>query len=516
MTMARFKSVNMSPRFLPVVLEQQLIPGTFEFALHSLIDSEFDLSALAAKFRNDETGAPAYDPAVMLKIVLLAYSRGLVSSRAIERACAENVLFMAISGDTQPAYTTIAAFVRGLSDEITAIFTEVILICDRQGLIGRQMFAIDGMKLPSNASKAKSGTHAELAHQAQAIERRVKSMLKEHRTRDRHSEQGNCSDLATQLISRQEKLDALKSEAKSIRAFLQFNAQRRSGKGPERKSNLTDNDSAKMATGKGVIQGYTGAATVDARHQIIVAAQAHGSGSEQSLLMPMIAQARPFATDQTVMTADAGYHSEANLKQLAEQAIPALIADGLMRRRDARFKDQDKHKTGPDPLYDKRPAAKPAGSGKFRPEDFAYNPQKNTCICPAGKRLYSSGQHCTTNGRTHHKFKGTLRDCVPCTLRERCLRTPGTTRIRQVAFFHQRQASPLRHTEAMKLRIDSTAGRTLYGRRIATVEPVFGNLRYNKRLDRFTLRGQRKVDTQWKLYCMVHNIEKLAHHLYVQ
>jgi len=510
--MARFKTVNMSPRFLPVVLEQQLVPGTFEFAVHALIDSEFDLSALAVKFKNDETGAPAYDPAVMLKIVLLAYSRGLVSSRSIERACAENVLFMAISGDTQPAYTTIAAFVRGLSDEITAIFTEVILICDRHGLIGRQMFAIDGIKLPSNASKAKSGTHAELEHQAQAIERRVKSILKEHRKRDRRGEPGKHAEHASQ----QQRLEALKSEARSIRAFLQSNVQRRSGKGPERKSNLTDNDSAKMATGKGVIQGYTGVATVDARHQIIVAAQAHGSGSEQSLLLPMIAQARPFATDQTVMTADAGYHSEANLKQLSEQAIPALIADGLMRRRDARFREQDKYKTGPDPLYDKRPAPKPPSSGKFRPGDFTYDPQNNTCTCPAGKRLYSSGKHCTTNGRTHHKFKGTLRDCVPCTLRDQCLRTPETTRIRQVAFFHHRQASPLRHTEAMKLRIDSTAGRALYGRRIATVEPVFGNLRYNKRLDRFTLRGQRKVDTQWKLYCMVHNIEKLAHHRYVQ
>ena len=145
--MARFKVVNMSPRFLPVVLEQQLVPGTFEHALHTLIDSEFDLSELEAKFNNDETGAPAYNPAVMLKIVLLAYSRGMVSSRIIERACSENVLFMAISGDTQPAYTTIAAFVRGLSDQIATIFTEVILICDRQGLIGRQMFAIDGVNL---------------------------------------------------------------------------------------------------------------------------------------------------------------------------------------------------------------------------------------------------------------------------------------------------------------------------------------------------------------------------------
>lgn len=514
--MARFKAVNMSPRFLPVVLEQQLQPGTFEYALHELVDAECDLSALTAKFRNDETGAPAYDPAVMLKIVLLAYSRGMVSSRAIERACAENVLFMAISGDTQPAYTTIAAFVRGLSEQITAIFTEVILICDRQGLIGRQMFAIDGLKLPSNASKARSGTHAELAHQAQAIERRVKSMLKVHRNRDQRRERGRHSELAAQQVSRQEHLQALKREAQSIRAFLQSNPQRRSGKGAERKSNLTDNDSAKMATGKGVIQGYTGAATVDARHQIIVAAQAHGSGSEQSLLVPMIEQARPFATGKTVMTADAGYHSEANLQQLAEQSIPALIADGLMRRRDERFKDQGKYKTGSDPLYDKRPAPKPASHGKFRPQDFIYDAENNTCICPAGKRLYSNGNHCTIKGRTHHKFSGALRDCVPCKLRNQCLRTPDKTRIRQVAFFHQSQASPLRHTEAMKRHIDSPAGRALYARRIATVEPVFGNLRYNKRLDRFTLRGQRKVDTQWKLYCMVHNIEKLAHHGYRQ
>ena len=89
------------------MLEQQIAPGTFEHALHNLIDTELDLSPLIAKFNNDDTGAPAYDLDVLLKIVLLAYSRGILSSRTIERACRENVLFMAISGDTQPAYTTI-------------------------------------------------------------------------------------------------------------------------------------------------------------------------------------------------------------------------------------------------------------------------------------------------------------------------------------------------------------------------------------------------------------------------
>ena len=99
MRMARYKPVDRNPLLLPVVLSEQIQPGSFEFALDHLVDNELDLSALDARFRNDEVGASAYDPRVMLKIVLLGYSRGLVSSRAIERLCRENVLFMAISGD---------------------------------------------------------------------------------------------------------------------------------------------------------------------------------------------------------------------------------------------------------------------------------------------------------------------------------------------------------------------------------------------------------------------------------
>lgn len=511
--MARFKPVDLSPRFLPVVLEQQIIPGTFEHALHVLIDTKFDLSSLHSKFNNDSTGAPAYDPGVLLKIVLLAYSRGIISSRAIQRACQENVLFMALSGDTQPAYTTIASFIRSLSEDIAAIFTEVILICDRQGLIGRQMFAIDGVKLPSNASKARSGTHAELAHQADRIEQRIQQMLKEHRRQDAQGEIAESNHAANAAS-----IEALHNEADSIREFLRTHRKRsnEAGKGPERKSNTTDNDSAKMATAKGVIKGYTGAAAVDSACQIIVAAHAHGSGSEQCLLLPMIEHAQPYASKDTVITADAGYHSEANLKQLHDQGIKALIADNLMRRRDERFKDQSKYKAKPDPLANKTQVMKAATSGKFQPKDFRYDQISNTCICPNGKQLHSSGSNCTINGRTVHKFTGSKRICLPCELRSECLRTPNKTEVRQVAFFQKDQASPLKHTEVMKQRIDSPQGRKLYGKRIATVEPVFGNLRYNKRLDRFTLRGQKKVDTQWKLYCLVHNIEKLAHHGYAQ
>jgi hypothetical protein len=260
-----------------------------------------------------------------------------------------------------------------------------------------------------------------------------------------------------------------------------------------------------------VIQGYTAVAAVDEHAQIIVAAQALGSGSEQGVLLPMVDRTAPLRTEQTIITADAGYHSEENLRGLCERAVPALIADGLMRKRDPRFADQARHKAQPDPLYDKTPKTTIT---KFRPQDFTFDPLAGTCVCPADKKLYSTGSACSTNGRRHHKFQGAKRDCVPCALRTRCLRHPERTLTRQVAFFDKNQTSPLPYTQIMKQAIDSERGKALYGRRMATVEPVFANLRYNKRLERFTLRTQPKVNTQWHLYCLVHNIEKLAHHGY--
>src|SRR5688572_28629285 len=209
--MARYKLVDRSPRLLAIDLAAQLVPGSFEYALDRLIDDEMDVRALGERFLNDETGAPAYDPAVMLKIVLLAYSRGMVTSRAIERLCRENVLFMAISGDSAPQFTTIAKFVRELVEEVSAIFTQVLLICDRQGLIGRQMFAIDGVKLPSNADKRHSGTHAELAHEAERMEKAVATMLNAHRSGDEAKESPQDERRA------KARLERLQTEAKRVR-----------------------------------------------------------------------------------------------------------------------------------------------------------------------------------------------------------------------------------------------------------------------------------------------------------
>jgi hypothetical protein len=445
--MPRYKPVNRNPMLLPVVLGEQIQPGTFEFALDHLVDHELDLSRLDARFRNDETGASAYDPRVMLKIVLLAYSRGLISSRRIEAACRQNVLFMAISG-----------------------------------------------------------THAELRHRAERLDKAANKMIELHRSRDEAGEprdgigENGC----------QRRIDELHREAQAMRDFLAREQPRRNRQGKELKSNVTDNDSAKMATSKGVIQGYAAQAAVDASHQVIVAADVTGSGSEQAMLLPMIEQAAAVGDEDTVMTADAGYHSQENMRALYEAGIAAMVADGQMRKRDERLASQQRHRAKPDPLHDKTKSVETKSVRLFRPADFIVDDATNSCICPAGQRLYSNGSRCRINGRIAHKYTGAQSSCGPCALREQCLRHAERTPVRQVAMFAKGPAGGHTATELMKQAIDSARGRAIYSQRIATVEPVFANIRHTKRLDRFTLRGKEKVGTQWRLYCLVHNIEKIA------
>ena len=111
--MARYKQYSYEQGIMiPVDFTKQIIPGTLEYTIHWIVENKIDLSGIDEKYKNDKTGASAYDPAILLKIVLLAYSRGIISSRLIMAACRENVIFRALSADSMPDFTTIASFVR--------------------------------------------------------------------------------------------------------------------------------------------------------------------------------------------------------------------------------------------------------------------------------------------------------------------------------------------------------------------------------------------------------------------
>ena len=279
--MARYKEYDYRQgTFIPISFDKQILPGTFEYTLNYLIDQELDLSLFDARYSNDDTGAPAYDPAVLLKIILYAYSRGITSSRKIEQCCRENIIFMALSCDTQPHFTTIADFISSLDQEIVRLFLEVLLICDEMGLIGKEMFAVDGCKLPSNASKEWSGTKKDLQKKKAKMENAIQQIIARHREMDK-------TEANKAVIEQEEQYAAtLRDKVKKIKDWLKDNDDKPGSGNKPRKSNVTDNESAAMKTSHGVIQGYNGVAVADEKHQVIVHAKAFGAAQEHDLLKP--------------------------------------------------------------------------------------------------------------------------------------------------------------------------------------------------------------------------------------
>ena len=506
--MARYKPYSYGQgKFIPVHFEKQILSGTFEYSLNHLIDHELDLAFFDERYKNEETGAPAYDPRILLKIVLFAYSRGIVSSRRIAQACEENIIFMALSADTRPHFTTIADFVSTMDKEIVHIFREVLLVCDDLGLIGKEMFAIDGCKLPSNASKEWSGTRANFEKKAAKMERSIENILQQHQQQDQSLTESKVKESEEKFV------ETLGKRVAKIREWLRHNADKPGKTGKPIKSNITDNESAKMKTSRGVIQGYDGVTAVDGKCQVIVNAEAFGVPQEHDLLGPMVECVREnfqaIGKDEDVfekakLSADSGFHTAKNMEMLALEGIDAYVADNRFRKRDPRFADYERYKER---------ARKDRTKGRpklFATEDFIFDKELRYCLCPAGKRLYRSGANVAVRAFLAYKFKGPKSACVPCDLRSHCLRHPERTEIRQVAYFVGRSDKCLNtYIERMKHKVDSAVGRVLYGMRLAISEPPFSHITSTIGLDRFTLRGKNKVNTQWNLFCIVHNLKKI-------
>jgi transposase len=439
--MAKYKRYEYCQSILiPVCFEEQLMPGSLEFAIHTLVETRMDMSVFDDNYHNDETGRRAYDPKMLLKVVLFAYCRGLVSSRRIERAGCENVTFMALSGNQRPDHSTIAAFVSCMKEEIVPLFRDILLVCEQENLLGGTFFAWDGLKLPGNASKRWSGTLSDISKKKEKIEQKVKHLLEEQISADKEDR-----DSLLDPLSREKQIEKLQKQAERIERWLEENDAKIGANGRELQSNVTDNESAKMMTSHGTIQGYNGQALVDKKHQVIMHAEAFGSGQDNQHLAPMVDGAKGNLKkigqsedyfEGAIFTADTNYHNQSTLEKCQEEKLDAYIPDLKFRTRDKRFATQSRYQ--------------PKKGKKFVLHDFKLD-------VPIG-------------------------------------------------------AAENNFSKAMLEKVDSDRGRKIYPQRMAIVEPVFANIRTQKRMDRFTLKGKIKVNIQWMLYCMVHNIEKIMNY----
>lgn len=409
---------------------------------------------------------------------------------------------MALSCGQCPDHSTIAAFVSSMKDEVLPLFRDVLLVCEEEGFLGGKLFALDGCKLPSNASRRLSGTVSDLRRKKGKIENKVEQLLEQQLEADKKDDNDENSARSSAISNRRKQIEPLQKQAKRIEKWLKHSGPKIGKQGREIKSNITDNESAMMVSSHGTIQGYNGQALVHSKNQVIVHAEAFGDGQDHYLIPPMlegakenmqaIGQPEDYFSGKP-FTVDSNYHSPTNLNKCDEERLGACIPDKRFRNRNPRFCGEQKHRR--------------RNVDRFTLADFQHNEVSDAYLCPNGKLLRLNVKKAVMDGVIYRRYVADRNDCTGCKLKVKCTRRKTAKR----KFINVPVGSvPGNVIKAMAAKVDSEKGRKIYPQRIAIVEPVFANIRTHKEMNRFTLRGKIKVNIQWLLYCMVHNIGKLV------
>jgi transposase len=464
-----------------------------------------DISFFEQNYNNDDAGAAAYSPRVLLKIILYCYSRGILTSRRMEEACRSNIITKALAEDSEPDHATIAAFVSSHHKEIDDLFTQVVLQCSALDLITGEMFAGDGNKLPSDASKEWSGTIEELIKKRDKLKAYIQRMTAAHIELDKDKESKALLDSFRKTMGddkerRAKSIERLEKKLEKMNRFLESAKPKEGACGEEVQSNITDNESALIKSPHGYIQGYNGVAIADSHSQVVISAEVTGSVSESGVFPRMLddveakmklvtGKKRPLK--KSIIECDTGFFSEHILQEAAKRNIEVLIPDPQFRKRDPHF-DGSKGR---------------AGKKRYTVEDFTYDKGKDRYTCPGGKTLEYK---CTVKLRNNsgRQYRAKYTDCRNCPLAEKCInkRSENKKALRALYIVERKDEENL--SAKMREKIDKPVYRELYSRRMQIIEPVFSNISYHKGMDRFTLRGREKVNTQWKLYNIVHNMWK--------
>lgn len=435
--------------------------------------AELDLSAFLARYRRDGRGGAAYDPQVMLAVLVYGYCVGERSSRRIEQRLVEDVAFRVVAANQQPDHATIARFRAEHQDAIAGLFGQVLAVCSRAGVLRPGLVAIDGTKLAANASMAANRTAEQLATQILAEAAATDAAEDAEDAAAKDGGQDPLGDLGSG-VGRRERLRAMLAELedeaaqRSYEAHLARREERQAATGralpgrrpsptssrhqSRRQANVTDPDSRLMKSRQGYLQGYNAqaVATID---QFVLAAQVTNVGVDAPSYPVMVgatkANLKAAGERRRVrrVLADAGYWSKDNA---ALPAVESFIATG--KRRQLRTI---------------------AETDTTRAEVIDAVQAGDLDIAQAAQQL------------------GLAPAYVRQLLRRRRAGDPDTART------------------AMAAKLDTTQGRSTYRKRAASIEPVFAQVKHNRGIRSLSRRGLAAADSEWKLICATHNLLKL-------
>jgi len=426
-----------------------------------------DLSELYSAY--SAQGGEAFDPGMMLSVWLLAYSEGQTSTRRLEELCRRDLHYIYLSANLRPDHCSLSRFRQRHVESLPGLFAQVVRLAQEDGLSPFRRISIDGSKVEANASSRANRTKEAVQEDLRQVREQIKEYLQQCQQQD------DC-----------EGLDKLHSKEQALEQALEHQQNRSKDLSPANQKkhtvNLTDPQARNMAGVNGKISknAYNTQIAVDedsgmiGHHSVVddpndrkQFSQLH-QGCEQQLGQDPTRQ----------YTMDSGYHSFQQLSYIDQNSVDAVVAEPRIRSRQASA-DQD----------------------YFHRGAFHYQKDKNCYICPAAKELHL---YTTEHKRGRVQFIYRAQACPQCHLRGRCLKNPeNLASVRTIV-----RDSEEHLAEAMLAKSRSPEGLQRMRQRACSVEPVFGNLKFNLGFRRFTLRGLIKVRGEFALMCLAHNLRK--------
>lgn len=460
--MPNFKQMPMTPSqvlMFPLSVEEAVSKGCDVRILGDVMDL-LDWSGFEAGY--SETGCPAYPPRVLAKILVYGYSKGIRSSRVLEDVVKNDKRYIWLAGGLEPDHTTIARFRKQKQAELKAAYKGSVRICAEAGLTLLNVAATDGTRMKARASKRSLYDAKRIAKEMEAIDRILAEAEEVDRQEDELYGTGTGNEVPEELADAKKRKEKLEEIAKRLK------------EAGCNKVSSTDEECRVMKTGDGLRPAYNVQLTVDSANQVIVAADVVNAQADNGQLTGQIEQViENTGMKPDVVLADSGYSDQDTLKALSSMEQEAIIPP-IQQPQEKKRNDL------------------------FASKCFVKDEVRDVLICPAGRELpfYREVSCSSGNYREFRAF-----ECKSCSFYHECVKVKGKTgRAVQISVVAAER-------QGMMKKLNTSEGRELYSLRQQTVEPVFGDMKWNMGLSRFSLNGTEGAKSETWIACIAHNLK---------
>lgn len=458
-----------------------LLAENHECFLYADLFQQLDTAAVESTYK--VRGQNAYHPRLIVSILIYAYSRGVFSSRQIEKRCNEDLSFMFIAEMNCPNFRVLSDFRKDHGDFFQDCFKQTVKLAMELKLASLGHISLDGSKFKANSSKHKAMSYGHLKEKEQALCAEIDELIEKASRCDQEEDKAHQEktgyEIPEDLKFKQDRLIKIKA---AKQALEQREEQLNPGKTIEDKKQISFADTEARIMGKkgNFDYAYNAQISVDADLQIIVGQHISQNANDKQEIEPAlnaVLDTTGRLPDQ--LSADNGYLSGSNLQALEQIGSDAYIATD---------KGEKSHKTPLD-----------GSDRKLVKADFEYHETTNTFTCPEGQVLTMKRE----NSDGSRVYQGASEVCAACPLQNRCCQSAkGEART-----INTDDKEPLR--QQMNSKMATESAKAIYSKRKTIVEPVFGHIK-NKGFRGFSVRGKEKVAGEFSLVCAAHNFKKIA------